>query len=113
MRIRRSTEFLQDEDIKLIAKVSDAFSHPLRLKMFQYIMSQNAQLKLVCNKDLVEEFQYAQSTISQHMGILVRSGLLQLEKKNKYSYYFVHMGNYNTYVNVISKFLFQKANTIK
>ena len=113
MRIRRSTEFLKDDDIRLIAKASDAFSHPLRLKIFQFIMAQNAQLKPVCNKDLVEEFGYAQSTISQHMGILVRSGLIQLEKQNKYSYYFVHTGNYNTYVNAMAKFIQLKANVIR
>ena len=112
MRIRRSTELLQDEDIRLIAKVSDAFSHPLRLKIFQFILMQNSQLKSVCNKDIVEEFNYAQSTISQHMAVLVRSGLLQIQKQNKYSYYFVHTGNYNTYVNAMIKFIQLKAKAL-
>ena len=113
MRIRRSNDLLKDDDILLISKISDAFSHPLRLKILQYIMTQNAGLKPVCNKDIVEEFNYAQSTISQHMSILVRSGLLQVERKNKFSYYFVHTGNYNNYVNAMTRFIQQKANAIK
>ena len=35
---------------------------------------------MVCNKDLVEHFDYAQATISQHIKKLAESGLIEVKK---------------------------------
>lgn len=112
MRIRRDNNLMEDEDILLMAKVSDAFAHPVRIRIFQYIMSKNARLEPVCNKDIVAHFDYAQATISQHIKTLVKADLLQVQKKDKFSYYFVHMGTHAQYVNVVRKFIQQKAPSI-
>ena len=48
-----------EEEIVLLAKVSDALAHPVRIKIFQFIMKNNATLTLVCNKDVVANFDYA------------------------------------------------------
>ena len=56
---------MQEKDILLIAKISDALAHPARIKIFRYIMQQNKERTKVCNKDLVSYFDYSQATISQ------------------------------------------------
>ena len=62
MRIRRDSDNMLEEEIVLLAKVSDALAHPVRIKIFQFIMKNNATLTLVCNKDVVANFDYAQAT---------------------------------------------------
>jgi ArsR family transcriptional regulator len=58
----------------------------------------------VCNRDLVEHFDYAQATISQHVKKLVQSGLVEVQKKDKFSYYFANLGMLSRYVNATRKF---------
>lgn len=104
MRLRKEMENLDQEEVLLIAKVSDALAHPARVNLFKYIMQANRQLENVCNKDLVENFDYAQATISQHMKKLVESGLIEVKKKEKYSYYYANMGMLMQYLNATKKF---------
>ena len=42
MRIRRDSDNMLEEEIVLLAKVSDALAHPVRIKIFQFIMKNNA-----------------------------------------------------------------------
>lgn len=104
MRIRKQTDELLEEEILLISKVSDALSHPARIKMFKYIMNMNRQREKVCTKDLVSEFDYAQATVSQHMAILASSGLVEIKKENKFSYYYANFGILMQYLNAAKKF---------
>lgn len=104
MRIRKDNKDLMENEILLIADVSDALAHPLRVKMLKYIMTQNRAMKTVCTKDLVEEFGYAQATISQHMKKLVLSGLVESKHKEKFNYYYVNLGLLARYVNAAKKF---------
>lgn len=67
MRLRKEIDEMQEKDILLIAKISDALAHPARIKIFRYIMQENKNLSKVCNKDLVSYFDYSQATISQHV----------------------------------------------
>ena len=85
MRIRKNNDDIEEKDIEMIARVSDALAHPVRLKLFRYIMQCNKSMQTVCNKDLVANFDYAQATISQHMKKLAESGLIQVNKKEKFS----------------------------
>ena len=103
MRIRKDNKELMEDEILLIADVSDALAHPLRVKILKYIMTQNRAMKTVCTKDLVEEFGYAQATISQHMKKLVLSGLVESKHKEKYNYYYVNLGLLARYVNATKK----------
>ena len=84
--------------------MSDALAHPLRVKILKYIMTQNRNMKPVCTKDLVEEFGYAQATISQHMKKLVLAGLVESKHKEKFNYYYVNLGLLARYVNAAKKF---------
>lgn len=107
MRLRKDSDEMLEDEILLIATVSDALAHPARIKMFKYIMQANRAMVTVCNKDLVENFNYAQATVSQHMKKLVDSGLIEIKKKDKYSYYYVNLGMLMQYLNATKKFSVQ------
>ena len=104
MRLRKELDEMQEKDILLIAKISDALAHPARIKIFRYIMQQNRDRKQVCNKDLVAYFDYSQATISQHVKKLVDADLVQVVKKDRFSYYYVHLGTLNDYLTATKKF---------
>lgn len=104
MRLRKELDELQEKEVLLIAQISDALAHPMRIKIFRFIMQCNKQRKQVCNKDLVEEFGYAQATISQHVKKLIDADLLQVLKKDRYSYYYVHLGTLQNYLDATKKF---------
>ena len=107
MRLRKDQDDIIDDEVLLIANVSDALAHPARVKMFKYIMQANRAMVTVCNRDLVEHFDYAQATVSQHMKKLVDSGLVQIKKKDKFSYYYVNLGMRRQYLNATKKFAVQ------
>lgn len=104
MRIRKDNKELLENEIMLISDVSDALAHPLRVKILKYIMTQNRSMKPVCTKVLVEEFGYAQATISQHMKKLVLAGLVESKHKEKFNYYYVNLGLLARYVDAAKKF---------
>ena len=107
MRLRKEQDEILEDEILLIADVSDALAHPARVKMFKYIMQANRAMITVCNKDLVKHFDYAQATVSQHMKKLVDSGLIQIKKKDKFSYYYVNLGMLMQYLNATKKIAVQ------
>ena len=104
MRLRKESDDLQEDEILLIANVSDALAHPVRIKIFRFIMRCNTARRLVCNKDVVSEFDYSQATISQHIKKLQQAQLVQVKKKDKYSYYFINIGILGKYVKAVNKF---------
>ena len=104
MRLRKELDEMQEKDVLLIAQISDALAHPARIKIFRFIMQQNKQRKPVCNRDLVAEFGYAQATISQHVKKLIDADLLQVKKQDRFSYYYVHLGKLQNYLDATRKF---------
>ncbi len=104
MRLRKELDEMQEKEILLMARISDALAHPARIKIFRYIMQQNRERRQVCNKDLVDYFDYAQATISQHVKKLAEAGLVQVIKKDRFSYYYVHLGTLNEYLTATKKF---------
>jgi ArsR family transcriptional regulator len=104
MRLRKDVEQLMEEEVLLIAKVSDALAHPARIYLLRHIMASNSKRQPVCTGDLVDAFEYAQATISQHMKKLVASGLVDVMKENKYSYYYVNIGMLSKYLDATRKF---------
>ena len=106
MRIRKRTD-LHDEELNFIAQVSDALAHPVRLKLFRYIMQTNRVMTDVCNRDLVKEFGYAQATTSQHMNKLVSSELVESKKKDKFTYYYANLGVLMRYINLTKRYSVQ------
>ena len=104
MRLRKELDEMQEKEILLMARISDALAHPARIKIFRYIMVQNKNRQRVCNKDLVEHFDYAQATISQHVKKLRDAGLLESRKEDRFSYYYVHLGTLNDFLVATKKF---------
>lgn len=104
MRLRKDGDQFLDEEVLLIASASDALAHPARIYLFRHIMACNTNRQPVCTGDLVEAFDYAQATISQHMKKLVASGLVDVKKENKYSYYYVNIGMLSKYLDATRKF---------
>ena len=107
MRLRKETaniDGMVEEEVLLIARVSDALAHPARINMFRYIMQANRSMQPVCNKDIVENFDYAQATVSQHMKKLVDSGLVEIKKQDKFSYFYANLGMLMQYLNATKKF---------
>ena len=104
MRLRKQTDTMNDEEILFTAQISDALAHPARLRIFRYIFLRNKERERVCNKNLVEAFDYAQATISQHVAALKRAGLIEVKKEERFSYYFVNIGTLGRYLRAVKKF---------
>lgn len=103
MRLRKDVELIDNDDVNIVAQISDALAHPVRILLYQHILLCNKKLQNVCNKDLVEAFPYSQATISQHMKKLVKSELVQLRNKGPYSYYFANISMLGKYLEFTKK----------
>lgn len=104
MRLRKELDEMVEDEILLMAKVSDALAHPARIKIFRHIMKCNTNRTPVCNKDIVATFDYAQATISQHIKTLVKAELVTVKKEDKFSYYYANIGMLMQYLNITKKF---------
>ncbi|NAS11249.1 ArsR/SmtB family transcription factor [Poritiphilus flavus] len=94
MRIRAaiSSKYINETDIEM-AEIANALAHPLRVALVRYLGTKNSGKgvdNVTCNKDLVELFDYSQSTISQHVKILKDAGLFITESKDKFTYYYLN-----------------------
>jgi len=94
---------LNDEEVMSAAKISDALAHPVRIRMLRYILKENLARRTVTNKDLVNVFNYAQATISQHISKLMIGGLLEMQKKGTSSCYYARVGKLLAYTEIIKK----------
>ncbi len=99
MRVRK--DIMTDEDLNLVAHIGDSLGHPLRVELFRFIYKENLERREVCNKDLVAEFPYAQSTISQHMSKLTGSGLIEIKRRGTANFYYVNLGRLGRYINAV------------
>ena len=104
MRLRKEADELQEEEILLIAQVSDALAHPARIKIYRFIMKCNKERAPVCNKDVVAAFDYSQATISQHLKKLIDAELVQMQKNEKFSMYYANFGILMKYLDATKKF---------
>jgi ArsR family transcriptional regulator len=69
-----SDRFLTDGRAdRLLAEAARAMAHPARVKILRRLLEKNHQL---CG-DFVKVLPWAQSTLSQHLKVLRRSGLIQ------------------------------------
>lgn len=95
MRIRTeiSSEYINEKDYEL-AKIANALSHPVRVALVRYLSDKNNGNGVdnsTCNRDLVDMFDYSQSTISQHVKILKEAGLFITESKDKFTHYYLNI----------------------
>lgn len=92
----------QEDTAVFLAQIADALSHPARIQILQYTAVKNEVRNDVCNGDLVQMFDYAQATISQHVKKLVEANLLTTRKQDKFTYYYVNQETINTYLEQIN-----------
>lgn len=104
MRIRKEFEQMPDEQILKTARISEALSHPGRIKIFRFIMKCNSNRTPVRNKDIVEEFEYSQATISQHLNKMIIAELLETKQEGTSTYYFVNIGIIGQYIELLKTF---------
>jgi len=103
MRLRKEADDLQEEEILLLSRISDALAHPVRIRVFKYILSMNKSRTPVCNKDVVAYFDYSQATISQHIKKLVEAELVLIKKVDKFSMYYANIGILGKYMHSLKK----------
>ncbi|GEL08207.1 ArsR/SmtB family transcription factor [Salisediminibacterium halotolerans] len=64
------------------ANIYKALGDPLRLEMLGMLLQRNC-----CKCELLDAFEGAPSTITHHLSILERAGLIKGERKGKYTIY--------------------------
>jgi DNA-binding transcriptional ArsR family regulator len=67
----------------LLASRLAALSHPARIEILQHL----ARAESCCCREVVEKFDLAQSTVSQHLKILVDAGLVKFAADRRRSRY--------------------------
>lgn len=70
------------ERIEIAEKLA-ALSHPARIAILQHL----AGVEACCCKDVVDRLDLAQSTVSQHLKVLVDAGLVRLTPERRRSRY--------------------------
>jgi len=68
---------------KLMAARFAALSHPARIEILRYLSGSSS----CCCKDVVGQLDLAQSTVSQHLKILVEAGLVRFSAEKQRSRY--------------------------
>jgi ArsR family transcriptional regulator len=74
----------EDEATTLAAKFK-AMGDPTRLRLLSMVAASEGGEACVC--DMNEQFDLSQGTISHHLGLLVKAGLLSRTKRGIWSYY--------------------------
>jgi ArsR family transcriptional regulator len=104
VRIRKPINVEKEKDTVFMAKVSAALAHPVRVALLNYVSAKNSIRNDVCNKDLVENFNYSQSSMSQHVKKLVEADLFMVNYEEKFSFYSVNKKTLKKYLDLLQKF---------
>ncbi|MBA3470539.1 MAG: winged helix-turn-helix transcriptional regulator [Herpetosiphonaceae bacterium] len=75
-----------DDHEQQIAKLCHALGHPLRVGIVKYIAGHPG---CICN-DIVLRTDRAQSTISEHLRVLINAGLIECQHDGQASAYYIH-----------------------
>lgn len=79
------SEALDTDTAEQLSQSFAALADPVRLRLFNLI----AQAGEICSCDLVEPLQKSQPTISHHTKILVEAGLIEGEKRGRWTWWSV------------------------
>ena len=82
-----STPLIRVEDAQRIVGLAKALSDPVRLRIYQHIVS--ADCSTVCACHLPEVFGVAQPTLSHHLKKLAEAGLVTREQRGRWAHYTV------------------------
>jgi len=84
---------IYSNEIKNMAAIAKVFAHPARVKILQFISRQE---NCICN-DIVDEIGLSQSTISQHLQVINKAGLLKGNYKGKGLCYCLNLGKFQEF----------------
>ena len=73
-------------DDEAAAHIYAALGHPVRIRIIRQLMMEDA----CCCKDIVGKLDLAQSTVSQHLKVLVQAGLIDFRPERQSSRYSVN-----------------------
>lgn len=76
---------MADNDAIALATKFKAMGDPTRLRLLSMVAASEGGEACVC--DMNERFDLSQGTISHHLGLLVKAGLLTRTKRGTWSYY--------------------------
>lgn len=88
------------DEIIDIAEISKVFGHPARVAILSYISKQ----KDCINSDLVDEIGLSQPTISQHLQVIKKSGLLKGTYKGTNICYCLNVERFEQYQQLLNQF---------
>jgi DNA-binding transcriptional ArsR family regulator len=85
MNVSPSAEFKEcgSASAKALAAKLAALSHPARIEILKHLSGNRA----CCCKDVVQQLDLAQSTVSQHLKVLVEAGLVRFSAERQRSLY--------------------------
>lgn len=93
-------EPLSARDAADLAGVLKAIADPARLRLLSMVAAHDGGEACVC--DLTEPLGLAQPTVSHHLKVLVRAGLLTREKRGVWAYYTLVPGALDDVARVLS-----------
>ena len=85
-----AAEVLSEQDAPTLARQFAALGDPVRLRMVSLLA--NAEAGEVCACDLTEPLGKSQPTISHHLGVLRKEGLVRGERRGRNIWYSVTPG---------------------
>lgn len=100
MEFESSTITLEDAPLELSAEVLRALTHPLRMRILEFI-DQNDMINV---NRIYSSLNLEQSITSQHLRILRQAGLVETERRGKYIHYRLRYGKLNNTVRAIREF---------
>jgi ArsR family transcriptional regulator len=80
---------ISTDEAKSIASIASALSDPIRVQVIDVLRKHAGE---VCVCELVPLFDISQPTLSHHLKKLRDAGLVGVEKRGLWSYYYVHPG---------------------
>lgn len=78
------------ERAEQLAQLFKAISSPVRVQMLDILSRHGGE---VCVCDIEEQFELSQPTISHHLGVLRKAGLVESEQRGLWAFYFVRPGS--------------------
>ena len=76
---------LSNHDAERLSGMFKAIAHPVRLQMVELISRLGGQ---ICVCDIEGQFELAQPTISHHLKILRKAGIIDCERRGQWLFYF-------------------------
>lgn len=80
-------DFLDESEAEDLAALMKALADPVRLRLLSLIV--NAPTGEVCACDLATPLGRSQPTVSHHLGVLTKAGLLSREQRGKWAWFAV------------------------